>query len=267
MNRLTLVSALAASSILSCSRRETTSQPMAQPSSSPPQAPSAAPASPAVPRSDDMFDTSKGPLTLRPLHHASLLLQIGGKTLCIDPTEDAIALSPPPADYVILTHTHGDHFVPSAIAKVRKPGTIVIGPREVTGSVEGVVVMNNGDKRSYPDFEIEAVAAYNQQRGPAPGKLFHDKGRGNGYVLTIGGKRIYVSGDTECIPEMKSLTGIDVAFLCMNLPYTMPPSEAAECVKSFRPKVVYPYHHRGSSPEEFASAVGPGIEVRIRKWY
>jgi L-ascorbate metabolism protein UlaG (beta-lactamase superfamily) len=109
---------------------------------------------------------------------------------------------------------------------------------------------------------------YNLKRGPSAGKLFHDKGRGNGYILTYGGKRFYFSGDTEGIPEMRALKNIDVAFVCMNLPYTMPPDEAAEAVRAFHPKIVYPYHYRGSDLSVFEKALaGSGIEVRILDWY
>src|SRR6185369_10450089 len=103
---------------------------------------------------------------------------------------------------------------------------------------------------------------------PKPGALFHDKGRGDGYVLTLGGKRIYIAGDTECTTEMKNLKDIDVAFVPMNLPYTMPPPEAAACVKAFHPKIVYPYHYRGQDPATFAAALkDTGIDVRLRDWY
>lgn len=109
---------------------------------------------------------------------------------------------------------------------------------------------------------------YNLVRGPAPGKLYHDKGRGNGYVMTYGGKRFYFSGDTEVTPEMRALKNIDVAFLCMNLPYTMPPEEAAEGLKAFRPKIVVPYHYRGSDLTILQKAlVGTGIEVRLFDMY
>jgi len=110
---------------------------------------------------------------------------------------------------------------------------------------------------------------YNLVRGPSAGKLFHDKGRGNGYVLTLGGKRIYFSGDTESVPEMKALKNIDIAFVTMNLPYTMPPEEAAEGVKAFKPKIVYPYHYRNSDLNVFTNALKDekGIEVRLRNWY
>jgi L-ascorbate metabolism protein UlaG (beta-lactamase superfamily) len=109
---------------------------------------------------------------------------------------------------------------------------------------------------------------YNLVRGPQPGRLFHDQGRGNGYIITLAGKRLYFAGDTECTPEMKALTNIDVAFLPMNLPYTMTPAEAADCARAFKPKVVYPYHYQGQDPKAFAEALtGTGIDVRVRDWY
>ena len=124
---------------------------------------------------------------------------------------------------------------------------------------------------------------YNLVRGPEAGKLFHDKGRGNGYVVTFGDKRVYLSGDTECTPEMKALTEIDVAFVCMNLPYTMTPEEAAGCVAAFDPKVVYPYHYGESDLTKFSSALAAeqgkdakaegqvahpvASEIRLRDWY
>jgi len=134
-------------------------------------------------------------------------------------------------------------------------------------------VMANGDSQAVnlqgTTIGIEAVPMYNLTRGPSAGQFYHDKGRGNGYVLTFGGKRVYIAGDTECIPEMKALKNIDIAFLPMNLPYTMTPQEAAECTKAFRPKVVYPYHYMGQDPQAFADALKgeKGIEVRLRNWY
>ena len=109
---------------------------------------------------------------------------------------------------------------------------------------------------------------YNIVRGPAPGRSFHPKGRGNGYVLTYGGKRFYIAGDTEAIPEMRSLKNIEVAFVPMNLPFTMTPADAADAVKAFHPAVVYPYHYRGQDTKIFAKALeGTGIDVRLREWY
>jgi L-ascorbate metabolism protein UlaG (beta-lactamase superfamily) len=128
--------------------------------------------------------------------------------------------------------------------------------------------MANGQTKTVAGVSIEAVPMYNLQRGPAAGQLFHPKGRGNGYIVTLGGKRIYIAGDTECTPEMKALTNIDVAFLPMNLPYTMTPAEAADCAKVFKPKVVYPYHFMGQKPEEFQAALqGSGVEVKLLNWY
>jgi L-ascorbate metabolism protein UlaG (beta-lactamase superfamily) len=152
--------------------------------------------------------------------------------------------------------------------KVQKPETVLVGPPAVNEKMPMKIVMKNGETHDFGAFEVEAVPMYNLTRGPAAGKLFHDKGRGDGFVFTFGDKRVYDSGDTECTPEMKALKNIDVAFVCMNLPYTMPPSEAAECVKAFKPRVVYPFHFRGQDPSAFASMVKDApVEVRIRTWY
>jgi L-ascorbate metabolism protein UlaG (beta-lactamase superfamily) len=152
---------------------------------------------------------------------------------------------------------------------MKKPGTVIVGPAAVVATIGETQTIRHSEKKTVQGIEIEALPMYNLTRGPQQGSVFHEKGRGNGYVLTLGGKRLYLSGDTECIPEMKALRNIDIAFVCMNLPYTMPPGEAADCVKAFRPKIVYPYHFRGSKPEEFAGALQgtSGVEVRIRKWY
>ena len=128
--------------------------------------------------------------------------------------------------------------------------------------------MANGEKKTWEKWTVEAVPMYNLKRGPSEGKLFHDKGRGNGYVLTYGGTRFYFSGDTEGVAEMRALKNIDVAFVCMNLPYTMPPDEAAEVVRAFKPKVVYPYHYSKSDMSVFAKGMeGSGVEVRQLDWY
>jgi L-ascorbate metabolism protein UlaG (beta-lactamase superfamily) len=174
----------------------------------------------------------------------------------------------PPADFILITDIHGDHMDPKAIAKVEKAGTVIFAPAAVAKTVTAATVIGNGETKMAGDWKIEAIPMYNLKRGPAEGKLFHDKGRGNGYVLTYGGKRFYLSGDTEGIPEMKALKNIDVAFVCMNLPYTMPPDEAAEAVRAFKPKVVYPYHYRGSDLKVFESALaGSGVQVKLVDWY
>ncbi len=137
----------------------------------------------------------------------------------------------------------------------------------MAASVTGVTVIANGETKTIGAFQVEAIPMYNLKPA-ADGTVYHPKGRGNGYILTYGGKRFYFSGDTEGIPEMKALRNIDVAFVCMNLPYTMTPEAAAEAVRAFHPAVVYPYHYRGQDTKAFAKALaGTGIEVRLRDWY
>lgn len=230
-------------------------------------APASANASQTAGGADDSIDTSAGRLTVHPVNHATFYLDGSGKTIWLDPTSEK-PLEEPKADLILITHTHPDHLDPKAVARLKKPTTRVIGPRAVADQLSGVEAMANGEHKDLGFVGIDAVPAYNLVRGPAPGKLFHEKGAGNGYVLSIGGKRLYVSGDTECTPEMKGLKAIDVAFVCMNLPYTMPPSEAAACVREFHPRVLYPYHYRGSNLDELTSALsGSGVEVRSRNWY
>ncbi|HKR01525.1 MAG TPA: MBL fold metallo-hydrolase, partial [Pyrinomonadaceae bacterium] len=160
------------------------------------------------------------------------------------------------------------HLDPAAISSIRKAGAPVVAPAAAAPKIENPTVLANGESKTVAGVSIEAVPMYNLQRGPEPGQFFHTKGRGNGYILSLGGKRVYIAGDTECTPEMRALKNIDVAFIPMNLPYTMPPSEAAECVKAFKPKVVYPYHYRGQNTEEFKTALsGEKIEVRLLNWY
>jgi L-ascorbate metabolism protein UlaG (beta-lactamase superfamily) len=157
---------------------------------------------------------------------------------------------------------------PDSIAAVNQPSTEILAPAAVVETVKTAKPIANGESKSWQGWTIDAIPAYNLSRGPAPGKLFHDKGRGNGYVLTYGGVRFYFSGDTEGVPEMRALKNIDVAFVCMNLPYTMPPDEAADAVKAFHPKVVIPYHYRGSDLSVFQKKLeGTGIEVRLLEWY
>jgi L-ascorbate metabolism protein UlaG (beta-lactamase superfamily) len=224
----------------------------------------------AAPKVTDTFKTSAGDLTVTPIHHATMLLQVGGKAIYLDPVSaDASYEGLPKADFVFVTDIHPDHMDPAGLAKVKKDGTVVVAPPAVNEKMPAQVVMKNGDTHDFTSFKAEAVPMYNLTRGPSAGQLFHDKGRGNGYVLTFGATRVYVSGDTECTPEMKALKNIEVAFVCMNLPYTMPPAEAAACVNAFKPKVVFPFHYKGSNLDEFSAAVKPesGIEVRKREWY
>jgi L-ascorbate metabolism protein UlaG (beta-lactamase superfamily) len=219
----------------------------------------------------DREKTSAGELTITPINHASLMLEFGGKVIQVDPVGDYSQL--PKADLILITDIHGDHMAPNTVAELKKTGTIVVAPSAVAKTITEARTMDNGqsDKISLQgtSIPIEAVPMYNLTRGPAAGQFYHTKGRGNGYVLTFGDKRVYIAGDTECTPEMKALKNIDIAFLPMNLPYTMTPQEAADCVKAFRPKIVYPYHYMGQDPKVFADALKneKGIEVRLREWY
>lgn len=217
----------------------------------------------------DVVPTSAGDLRITPVHHGTLVLEHGGKVIHIDPFSEGKLDALPKADLILITDIHFDHLDKAAIEKVKKAGTVIVGPQAVAAELSGVEVIKNGESKPFAGVPVEAIPMYNLKRGPSEGKLFHDKGRGNGYILTFGDKKVYISGDTECIDEMRALKGIEVAFVCMNLPYTMPPSEAAECIKAFRPKVVYPYHFRGSKLEELSGALAneKDIEVRIRSWY
>ena len=213
------------------------------------------------------FPTSAGPVKITPLNHASTLIEAGGKTIYLDPAKPA-KLDGPKADLILITDIHGDHMDPDSIKVVSKGDTEVFAPPAVVQTVTAAKPISNGETKTWGAWTIEAIPAYNLKRGPAPGRLFHDKGRGNGYVLTYGGKRFYFSGDTEGVPEMRALKNIDVAFICMNLPYTMPPEEAADAVEAFHPTIVIPYHYSGSDLGVFQKALeGTGIEVRLLEWY
>jgi L-ascorbate metabolism protein UlaG (beta-lactamase superfamily) len=216
----------------------------------------------------DEISTSAGPVTITPIQHASFTLTAGGKTIYIDPAPAKLFTGKPKADLILITDIHGDHMDPEAVRELSGSGTKVIAPAAVAKTITSAEVLNNAGTTHWNGWTIEAVPMYNEKRGPAPGQLFHTKGRGNGYVLTYGGKRFYISGDTEGIPEMRQLKDIDVAFVCMNLPYTMPVEEAADAVKAFHPKIVYPYHYRGQDPDKLAKLLdGTGIDVRVRDWY
>ena len=219
--------------------------------------------------SSDTIPAAGGNITITPLNHATLQVTHGSHVIDIDPVAQANFGSLAAPTIILVTDIHGDHLDPATIGKLKGAATKVVAPAAAAAKLEGAIVVGNGEKKEVDGVSIEAVPMYNLQRGPAPGQLFHDKGRGNGYILTLGGKRIYIAGDTECTPEMKALKNIDVAFLPMNLPYTMTPAEAADCVKAFKPSIVYPYHYRGQDTQAFADALKgtAGVEVRLRDWY
>ncbi len=212
------------------------------------------------------FATSGGTLQITPIQHASLMIKAGGKVMYVDPAQGSYD-GLPQADYILITDIHGDHMVPALVDKLKKSGTVILAPKAVAEKVTGATVISNGETKSVGDFKVEAVPMYNLK--PADnGQIYHEKGRGNGYIVTYGGKRFYFSGDTEGTPEMKALRNIDVAFVCMNLPFTMTAQDAAVAVRAFHPAIVYPYHYRGQDTAVFAKALeGTGIDVRLRDWY
>jgi L-ascorbate metabolism protein UlaG (beta-lactamase superfamily) len=240
-------------------------------SSAPAPTPSASAAAPVPdkPAVTDTLETSAGPVRVTPLHHGTLAFDFGGKIVVVDPYSKAPAGWLPKADLVLITDIHPDHYDPAGIEQVKKPGTVFVAPKVVVEKLPEAKQLDNGKELTELGIRIKAIAMYNLERGPEAGKKFHDKGRGNGYVLGFGDKQVYVSGDTECIPEMKALTKIDLAFVCMNLPYTMTPKEAAQCINAFKPKVVIPYHYRGSDLSELAREVSKdsGVEIRNRDFY
>jgi L-ascorbate metabolism protein UlaG (beta-lactamase superfamily) len=222
------------------------------------------------PKSTPTTQAVQGEVKVTPIHHASLLLEANGKEIYVDPWSEGDFTGKPKADLILITDIHEDHLDPKAIDLIKSDKTVIFAPKAVADKYPGVTtVIANGETKTWENITIEAVPMYNLQRGPEPGKFFHDKGRGNGYILTINKQRIYISGDTECTPEMKELKNIDMAFVCMNLPYTMPPAEAATCVKAFRPKVLIPYHYRDSNLDELKKAMTgeQGIELRLLTWY
>lgn len=236
----------------------------------------------------DTVPANGGDITIQPITHGSVQIVHGPHVILVDPWGETPPPPPLPAPrdpaklaarvarfaglkpptVILVTDIHGDHLDRHVIETLKTPDTKIGVPAAAAQELDGATTIANGETKRIGDVTIDAVPMYNLQRGPQPGQLFHTKGRGNGYVVTIGGKRLYFAGDTECIPEMKALQNIDVAFLPMNLPYTMTPAEAAECAKAFKPKIVYPYHYRGQDPKVFEAALaGSGIDVRLRDWY
>lgn len=213
-------------------------------------------------------------LTIQPITHATLVLSYNKTNIYVDPTGGAAAFKGLAApDLILVTDIHGDHMDPKTIEAINTANAVLVVPQAVADSLpaaidkQKLVILKNGDKTEQAGISIKAIPMYNLPEAP---DAFHTKGRGNGYILTIGGKNIYISGDTEDIPEMKALKNIDIAFVCMNLPYTMDVTQAAQGVLAFKPKVVYPYHYRGQDVNTFKSLVNAGdknIEVRLRKWY
>lgn len=221
----------------------------------------------------DSFATAAGDLVVQPLHHASLVLCCAGRTIHVDPVGPLARYAGlPPPGLILLTHEHADHCDPATIAQLLAPDTAIIGAATAAARLTGAAaqraaVIGRGETRDWAGIGITAIAAHNT----SPEKLgFHPEGIGNGYVLGIGDRRLYIPGDTEPTADMLALTGIDIAFLPMNS-YTMTGHQAAEAARQFRPAVVYPFHYNQAGDEHLAFAAAmrgvPGVEVRLRDWY
>ncbi len=216
----------------------------------------------------DMIETSAGNLEITFIGHGTLMFTFDGKVIHVDPWSRLADYSKlPRADIVLLTHQHRDHLDLNALDSVRTEKTTVVLTETCAGKVKGGIIMSNGDEKTVQGLKIEAVPAYNIVHMRSEGKPFHPKGIGNGYVITFGDKRVYVAGDTENVPEMKGLKEIDIAFLPMNLPYTMTPEMVADAAKAFKPKILYPYHYGETDTSKIVDLLKDtkGIEVRIRK--
>ena len=221
------------------------------------------------------FDMVSGPLTVHPVRHGSVVVETPLGAIYFDPAGRAADYAALPApDLVLVTHQHGDHYHPDVLELIMGPDTpLVVNPAVMSllpqTLRERASAMGNGETAEVAGVGIQAVAAYNTTEGR---RRFHPEGRDNGYVVTVGDFRTYLSGDTEDVPEMRALRDIDLAFVCMNLPSTMSAAQAASAVAEFRPRVVYPYHYHGrdggtQDPREFARLVGQASDVRQAEWY
>lgn len=224
-----------------------------------------------------MPEANTAPATIHPVHHSALVLAWNGLTIAVDPHDGAqrfAAYSAP--DLVLITDIHPDHMDSTTLLGMDLGKARIIAPQAVKDKLPAALqaktdVMANGERTEEKGVGLEAIPMYNL---PEKADAFHPKGRGNGYVLTLGKQRIYISGDTQGIPEMRSLKDIDVAFVCMNLPYTMPVEEAADAVLAFKPRTVYPYHYRGTEGlsdvakfKQLVNAGDPAITVQLEDWY
>ena len=207
--------------------------------------------------------TSAGNLTIQPINHSAIRFEFKGKQYYVDPAGEAPWDKMPKADAILITHEHFDHLNLKVINRIKKDSTLIFANASSVKEAGFGQVIEVGQSRKVLDITVQAVPAYNLT---AERLRFHPKARkDNGYVLTFGDKRIYVAGDTEGTPEMKALKDIDVAFLPINLPYTMPPKEAADAARAFKPKILYPYHQGQSDPNEVKRLLADvkAIEVRV----
>jgi len=216
----------------------------------------------------DIIETVRVPLQISFIGHGTLMFSFGGKVIHVDPvSREADYAKMPKADLILITHEHRDHLDPKAVELIRTERTSIVLTEVCARKVSGGMVMNNGEVRNVQGFRIEAVPAYNLVHMRSPGVPFHPKGVGNGYIITFGKKRVYLAGDTENVPEMKKLKNIDIAFLPMNLPYTMTPEMVADAAKAFKPAILYPYHYGETDTSRLVELLQgvDEVEVRIRR--
>ncbi len=219
----------------------------------------------------DKLETNSGEIEINFVKHASLFFEFDGKIIHIDPVlRMGNYENYPKADLILITHHHGDHMDLNAIDLIKKENTKIILTKkchELSENLSEVIIMQNGDVLNINQLEIEAIPAYNMIHKRESGEPYHPKGEGNGYIIKFGNKKVLVAGDTENIPEIKELKNIDIAFLPMNLPYTMTPEMVADAAKAFRPKVLYPYHYSNTDTSILIELLKneKDIEVRIKK--
>lgn len=213
----------------------------------------------------DTIKTSKGDLVITFIGHGTLLMEFNDKVIHIDPVGMFADYSTlPKADMILVTHAHGDHLDVNVIKQLKKDGTAVVESEACKETYPDGLVLKNGDSVEYFDVDVEAVPAYNIKNMRSEGNPFHPKGEGNGYVLHFGDTKVYVAGDTENVPEMADLKNIDVAFLPMNLPYTMTPEMVADAAKMFKPKILYPYHFGETDTSELLKLLASEKEIDVR---
>jgi len=225
----------------------------------------------------DSVKTNNGYILIQPVSHASLIVTFNDKTILIDPSgKEKIYTNLKSPDIILITDIHGDHLNLKTLDSINTSNTIFIVPEAVANKLpkkysSQITILKNGQGIHRLNMFIKAIPMYNL---PEDANSKHPKGRGNGYLLSIDNKHIYISGDTEDILEMRMLRNIDIAFICMNLPYTMDINQAANAVLEFQPKIVYPYHYRGKNGysditkfKELVNTKNKNIEIRIRNWY
>lgn len=216
----------------------------------------------------DSFPTAEGKLEITFIGHGTLMFSHQNKIVHVDPFGEMTDYKQlPKADMILLTHDHFDHMDIDAINQIRKKDTQIVQTKKCAEKISGGLVMDNGDIELVKGVRIEAVPAYNVIHKRDNGNPFHPKGEGNGYILDFAGLGVYVAGDTENIPEMREINNIDIAFLPMNLPYTMTPEMAADAAKMVKPKILYPYHFGDTDTQKLVDLLKDekDIEVRIRK--